>query len=356
MSVRATRLAILALALAALAAGLAGGLARLGAPAFTATGAAFHGALMVSGFLGTVISLERAIALGSRLALGVPLLAALGACALLADAYRVGVASWIAAPLGLAAISVAIVRRQPQVHTVLLAIAALAWFAGNAMFFLGRVEAASTWWFAFLVLTIAAERLEMTRLVRRPPIAQPLFLGIVAAMLAACAWTWTDAPSGRAAFGFSLVALAAWLGALDIARRTVRREGLPRFAAVALLAGYAWLAVGGLAWALAPHLRDLAVHALALGFVFSMIFAHAPIIVPVVARTAVHFTPWLYLPLGLLHASLAVRVVAGAADASLRLSAGVLNAAAIALFAVIMLLSGRFHLARNVVRPTGASS
>jgi hypothetical protein len=242
------------------------------------------------------------------------------------------------------------------VHTVLLAIAAAAWLAGNAMFFLGRIEPASTWWFAFLVLTIAAERLEMTRLMRRPRMAQPSFLGIVAAMLAACAWTWVDARTGQAAFGLSLVALAAWLGAFDIARRTVRREGLPRFAAVALLAGYAWLAAGGIAWALAPQLRDLAVHALALGFVFSMIFAHAPIIVPVVARTAVHFTPWLYLPLGLLHASLAVRVAAGAVDVPLRMSGGVLNAAAIALFALIMLVSTRLRAAHNVVCPTGASS
>jgi hypothetical protein len=80
-------------------------------------------------------------------------------------------------------------------------------------------------------------------------------------------------------------------------------------------------------------MRDLAVHALALGFVFSMIFAHAPIIVPVVAGTTVRFSPFFYVPLGLLHASLALRVTAGAADAHFRLWGGTWNAAAIVLFA-----------------------
>ena len=338
---RAPRLALLALGLVALAAGIAGGLARLGAPSWIAAGAAFHGALMVSGFLGTVISLERAIALGSRLALGAPLAAGLGSVAFLAGWPMAGAALWIAAPAGLVATSLAILHRQAQVHTVLLAVAAAAWLAGNALFLSGRAEAAQAAWFAFLVLTIAAERLEMTRLVRRPRFAQPVFLGITAAMLAACGATIVDAAAGRVAFGLALVALAAWLAAFDIARRTVLRTGLPRYAAVALLAGYGWLAAGGLAWAFQPGLRDLALHALALGFVFSMIFAHAPIVVPVVARTAVRFTPLLYLPLFLLHAALLLRVTAGAHDAQARLWGGVLDAAAIASFAAVMAWSMR---------------
>jgi hypothetical protein len=331
---RAARLALLALAVAALAAGIAGGLARLGVSFTLLPGAAaLHGALMVSGFLGTVVSLERAIAVRSRLAFVAPLAAGLGSIALLAGWHLVAAALGVAAPLGLLAASVIIVRRQPQTHTVLLAIAAAAWGAGNVLFFLGLLQAALPWWFAFLILTIAAERLEMTRLTRRPPAAQALFLTITAALLVSCVLAIFHDGAGRVAFGGTLVALAAWLAAFDIARRTVRLPGLPRFAAVALLAGYAWLAVGGLAWAVAPAMRDLALHALALGFVFSMIFAHAPIIVPVVAGTPVRFTRFFYVPLALLHGSLAFRVTAGAGDAAFRLWGGTLNAAAILLFA-----------------------
>lgn len=334
---RAARLVLLLLGLAALAAGIAGGLARLGAPFAVPTAAAWHGALMVSGFLGTVVSLERAIAVRSRLAFSAPLAAGVGAIALLAGWHATAAAMGIAAPLGLLAASVVIVRRQPQTHTVLLSVAAATWGAGNALFLVGRVQAALPWWFAFLVLTIAAERLEMTRLTRRPRGAQALFLAITGALLGACVLAVFDETAGRMAFGSSLVALAAWLASFDIARRTVRLPGLARFAAAALLAGYAWLAVGGIAWAVAPAMRDLALHAVTLGFVFSMIFAHAPIIVPVVAGTAVRFTHFFYVPLAMLHATLVLRVTAGSSDAAWRLWGGALNAAAIVLFAATLL-------------------
>lgn len=301
------RIGLLILGAFALAAGVAGGLARLGYAIPVPTAAALHGALMVSGFLGTVISLERAIAFGHPLGYAAPLAAGLGTLAMLAGFHSVGRALWLLAPLALLATSLAIVRRQAAPHTVLLAIAALAWGIGNAFFLL---EA----WLAFLVLTIAAERLEMTRLVRRPRWAQPLFLAIVALM--------------PFFFHAALVALALWLVAFDIARRTIRNPGLPRFAAVALLAGYGWLIVGGLAGG------DIGIHAVTLGFVFSMIFAHAPIIVPVVTRTAVRFTPLFYGPLALLHASLLLRI-------EWKALGGALNALAIALFIATLLASMR---------------
>lgn len=333
---RAARLALLLLGLAALAAGIAGGLARLGAPWPVTSAAALHGALMVSGFLGTVVSLERAIAVRTRLALVAPLAAGTGAIAMLAGWQLFAAAMWILAPAGLLAASLVIVRRQPQTHTVLLAVAAATWGMGNLLFLGGRVQPALPWWFTFLVLTIAAERLEMTRLMRRPRGAQPLFLAITVGLLGACVLALFDEAAGRIAFGSALVALAGWLAAFDIARRTVRLPGLARFAAVALLVGYAWLVAGGIAWAALPGMRDLALHALALGFVFSMIFAHAPIIVPVVTGAPVRFTPLLYGPLALLHASLLWRMVEGG-DARLRLWAAALNAGAIVLFAATLL-------------------
>jgi hypothetical protein len=71
----------------------------------------------------------------------------------------------------------------------------------------------------------------------------------------------------------------------QIARRTGGGAGLPRFVACALLAGYVWLAVGGVLWArdgaaVAGPAHDAELHAIFLGFVFSMIFGHAPVIFP----------------------------------------------------------------------------
>jgi hypothetical protein len=58
--------------------------------------------------------------------------------------------------------------------------------------------------------------------------------------------------------------------------------------AVCLIAGYVWLAVGGILWLLFAQLfgagprYDAMLHSIFLGFVFSMIFAHAPIILPTI--------------------------------------------------------------------------
>ena len=61
------RVPIMALGMLALVSALAGGLARLGWPLPVAASlVAFHGPVMVAGFLGTVIGLERAVALGRR--------------------------------------------------------------------------------------------------------------------------------------------------------------------------------------------------------------------------------------------------------------------------------------------------
>jgi len=114
---------------------------------------------------------------------------------------------------------------------------------------------------------------------------------------------------------------------------------------VALLAGYGWLAAGGVAWIAlalgAAGARDVALHAVALGFVFSMILGHAPIVIPAVARARVRFHAGFYVPLVLLHASLFVRLVLAPAHPSWRAASGIGNAAAIALFAVILVASLR---------------
>ncbi|MFN3566722.1 MAG: hypothetical protein ACK4V1_12150, partial [Burkholderiaceae bacterium] len=80
-----------------------------------------------------------------------------------------------------------------------------------------------------------------------------------------------------------------------------------------------------------------ALHALLVGFVLSMVFGHAPIIFPAVLRVKLPYTPWLYLPLALLHASLLLRVAGVAAESlAVRAWGGAGHAAAIALFIVTM--------------------
>src|SRR5690606_27144851 len=74
------RIPLLVLGFASLIIGVGAGLLRLGwaVPRPAAELAAFHGPLMVSGFFGTVISLERAVALAQRWAYLGPLAAGAG--------------------------------------------------------------------------------------------------------------------------------------------------------------------------------------------------------------------------------------------------------------------------------------
>lgn len=331
--------AVLAIA-ATLLAGVLGGLQRAGwapLPAATAQAALQHAALMIGGWLGTVIALERAVALKTTLARAVPWCSAPAAIGLMAGAAVLGAGLlWLAATLYVAS-SWQLWQRQRSAHVVVMSLAALSWWAGNTRFLMAGASAdLSTLaaWFTFLVLTIAAERLDLTRLTQRSALAQRLFHAVVALLCAGVLVGFVDERPGGTLVGAAWLALAAWLAHYDIARITLARPGLPRYMALALLAGYAWLAVGGIAWAAlawgAP-VRDAAFHAVGLGFVLSMVMAHAPVILPAVAGVRLRFGLAFYLPLVALHATLLWRLLAAPTSGALA------NALALLWFALTVL-------------------
>lgn len=342
---RTLGVALLLCIASALLSAVAGGLLRAGVPLARAGGpdwlgqaAVQHAALMICAFMGTVIAVERAVAVKLPAAWLAPATSALaGPLMLLGNPGAAG-ALLVLAGCVFVAVNVVVVRRQSAPHTWLLLASAAAWLAGNALFALGLPPAAVVpWWFAFLVMTIAAERLEMTRLMRRRRGALPALVGLLALLVAGSMGSAIDAVAGGVLYGAALLGLAFWLLAFDIARRTLFTQGLSRYMAVCLLGGYAWLAVGGLAWAataLGAGWRDTALHALGLGFVFSMMMGHAPVILPAVARVKLLFGWPFYLPLALLHGSLLVRLGLRSFDAGWLPRGAGGNAAAIALFAL----------------------
>lgn len=333
------RLPLLALGFVALLVGVFSGLARLGLAVDekAASLAGFHGPMMIAGFFGVVIALERAVATARLWAYAAPLGAGLGAILVLAGHPVEGAVAMTAGAVVLVIASIRFVTIQPAMHTATVAAGAVALAAGDLVWLAtGRPSAAVPAWAAFLVLTIAGERLELTRFLPRSDLAQRAFAAIVAALAASMALA--GSATGARAFGVALVALAAWLAVYDLARRTIRDRGLTRYTAACLLSGYVWLAIAGAILAGAgfePGSRayDAALHALFVGFVFSMVFGHAPIIFPAVLRVKVPYTPAFYAPVGLLHAGVALRVAAGATGSSAALAAGALgNALAIGLF------------------------
>jgi hypothetical protein len=219
---RPWRVPLLILGMLSLAGGATAGLIRIGwnAPLPGAASVLDHAPLMIGAFFGTVIGLERAVALGARWAYGAPLATGFGGLALLAG-VGTGAALIAAGSLIFLTASARVYLRQRARHTLTLVLGAA----------------------AALVLLSAG--------------------GIVAGT-----------------------------------------------------AGY-----------------DAGLHAVLLGFVFAMVFGHAPIIFPAILGVRLPYHALAYAPLLVLHVSVAVRVAGTLAGAApLRATAGLLHAAALVLF------------------------
>jgi hypothetical protein len=275
-----------------------------------------HAALMVGGFLGTLIALERAVALRMPWTFLAPALSGLAGIGILLGFPRAMPALLFALSGGLLVLGyLHVLRLQPAPFTLAMSAGAAAWLLGTLAWGVGLP--AATWvtgWAAFLVLTIVGERLELSRLARLPRTAWTLFAGTAAVHGLAVLLSSVEPVQGLRLSGLACVAWALWLARYDVARRTVRTPGLPRFAAVALLLGYGWLLVAGFLWltstGIPAGLRyDAEMHALFLGFVFSMVFAHAPVIWPSVLGGEVRFSRRFSLHLALLHLSVLLRVL-----------------------------------------------
>ena len=308
----------------ALLAGLDGALVLLGvhAPVPAERLADAHGLLMVLGFAGTVVALERAAALRAPWGYASPAL--LGAGAVLAVGGPLGAArvAFLGGAVVLVVLYRAFWRRQPSPALAVQAAGAVVAVGAAALWAVDvPVPVLAPWLVGFLVLTVLGERMELGSAVRLSAggagrAAPWVALGCSLALVCAAAVALVAPAVGYRALGLALVACVVAVARLDGARYTVRGRGLPRYVAVAVLAGYAWLAVAAATWTVAgPQWSgrgyDAVLHAVFLGFVMSMIMAHAPVILPAVVRRPLPYTPWMYAPLALLHATLLVRLLVG---------------------------------------------
>lgn len=347
MSGRVFRLPFLLLSILALLFALWAGLLRMGWawPVIRPTLPMSHGPLMVSGFFGTLIALERAAALDKRWAYLGPLCSGVGGVLLLFGVEGSFAPLLLAlGSLGLSVVCLWMWRQHSALHTAIIFLGALCWLAGSALWLFGSpVYEVVLWWSAFLVFTIAGERLELSWVRRPTPKGQRLFAAVIGVVLLGLVWLRFDLIWGERVVGLGYLALAVWLWVFDLARVTVRQRGLTRYIAVCLLSGFAWLGVGGLsnmayAGYSAGPIYDAKLHAVFVGFVFSMVFGHAPIIFPAVLGAPIDYRPHFYFPLLLLHLSLALRLAGDfGAWVVIRQWGGLLNALAIVLFLLLIL-------------------
>jgi hypothetical protein len=314
------RLVFLIPAGVALLAGLDAALLLLGVPAPVTTERLpeVHGMVMVLGFVGTVVALERAVALRRRAGFAAPALLGMGGLLVITPAHlRLGQFALTAGAAALIGVYIPLWRRARDDSILVQAFGSVL-ATGGALLWLGGVPVARLlpWLTGFIVLTIAGERLELARVTLLASATVGQLLGIAAAITLGTVLTLLWPVVGYPVLGLSLLALVGWLMVHDVARRTIRAKGLARFMAGCLMAGYLWLAVAGAIWVLVGsvtdgHAYDAAIHAVFLGFTMSMIMAHAPVILPAVLHVRLPYHPVMIAPPVLLHASLLLRLGVG---------------------------------------------
>lgn len=331
----------LPLAILALLIGILTGLVRLGWSIPVTEVAGHHGALMVGSFLGTLIALERAVMFKNRWALLAPAINALSLPAFWLGEPQVAQGLLLAGSLGMLVMTYLFMTRYSEKYHYLL-------FGGSVCLAVGHVfllrtqfyPVAVPWWIAFLLLTITAERLELSRFLPVRTWQRNALWIAVGVLSSGIAQPFHGL--GQVLTGLGMLGIAGWLLRFDMAFKSIRKSGQPRYSGLLLIIGYGWLGVSGALFLLPdqpPPWYDAALHSFFLGFVFSMIFAHAPIILPgVLGMSGVLYHRSLYVWGGLSTVALGLRL-AGAWQEwpQLRSVSGLLQSMVIFLFFITIL-------------------
>ena len=342
---------ILPLVFISLLAGVWAGWLRIGWEYPLTVVAGKHGALMVGSFLGTLISLERAVVIKNSWVMLVPFLSGLSFLF-----FALDMDTWAFSMLALGSLGQVIMMsyfldRYKELYLGVMLAGSICWLVGNLMWLVwGLYPLAAPWWIAFLLLIITGERLELTRFLPIKKSQKQFLLIALGIFLAGIIVPFHG--NGRYLAAAGLVFVGLWLLKYDMATKSVKRDGQHKFSAILLLTGYAWLIVSGtmmLAGDLYGFIYDAVLHSFFIGFVFSMIFAHGPVILPGVLGISIKPYHWiLYVPAIILEASLVLRIIADILSLEdLRRWGGMWNGIAILLFfmgmAVLIVKEKRFH-------------
>lgn len=346
------------LAVAGLLFGVLGGFNRLGYVGWIVPeAAAGHGLLMVAGFLGTLINLERAMVMQAKTWMLVPVFNGLSIAVVLLGFSQTGSVLLILAGLGLMAMMYLQTVRHPLMHQYVMAAGAAFYLIGIVAWVQkGLIAAAVPWWIGFVFFTIIGERLELSKFLPTPTWAKKALLAILGVFFLGMLLPFHG--HGRWLMGFAAVAVSYWLLHFDMAKIAAKKEKQFRYIGIGLRVGYVWLTLHGLALCFLDNhgfFYDLHLHTFFLGFAFSMIWAHAPIILPMVLHLklslyhSVLWIGWVVFQLSLLGRTL----VSLMGWAELRLFFGIVNGFSILSMFVLMALIVLFRTIgarKNVVQ------
>lgn len=331
-----TAIFIFPIAIFSLVLGIIAGLQRISWDIPLANLSGQHGAIMTGSLIGTLICLERCIVNPRKWWRLLPIINGLSIVLFLIHEPKPAYILLIAGSAGLLVLMITYFKRTPNLSHALLALGALAWLTGNLVLFNQHsYPAAVKWWMLFLLWTIFGERLELSSML---PVSS--FKRVTLYLVLVINLTGVFFPFhwfGNEIFAVSLMGMACWLFAYDMTRYAFRQPGQHRYIALWLMSGYGWLIVTALwllCWPDAPYAYDAALHSFFLGFVFSMIFGHVPIIFPGVFRINISlYHPGLYIVFVIFQISLLTRIGGDALlDTGMRKWGALINGSSMLLF------------------------
>lgn len=329
--------------------GMLAGLIRMGWSFPIPSIAIHHGAIMVGGFLGTLILLEKVIPLKRNIFFVFPIINALGILIVVPGFYQWGQLFLLIGALGLLIVFLLYFKRQPgDLSIKIMMIGACCQLVGHVMLVSKQFyPLAFPWWMGFILFVIVGERVELSKFLPVTKQNKTILVLFLSFFLIGLFLPFHGI--GKYLSGVALSLIAIWLMRHDVISIALKKEGLTRFSGVALLIGCISLLFTGFFLIIlpdTPFAYDAIVHTFFLGFAFSMIFAHGPIILPGVLGVNIkpyHLT--LYIPLFTLVLSLFLRLLADLAILPyfLRLWSGWISVGSILLYFVLLVT----HSIRN---------
>jgi hypothetical protein len=298
--------------------------------------AAHHGALMVNCFLASLIFLERAVTFKQKWVLLLPAINALSVVLIFLEQPRFAQVLFIAGSSGFVTLCIYFIYRCKEAYYYIFLAGAVCLLVGNIVLYKTHFyPGAVTWWMGFLLFTIVAERLELSRFLSLTNFKRNLLWACLACVLLALVWPFHL--NGNIALAAAIAVTATWLLKYDMARHSIKVKGQHRYSGLLLIVGYAWLLIMAVLLMVQDRFTfgyDAVLHSFFIGFIFSMIFSHAVIILPAITKLPVKlYRPFLYVWFSLLQLSLAVRIVADVfEDIACRKIGGMANGISILLF------------------------
>ncbi|SIN81875.1 hypothetical protein [Algoriphagus halophilus] len=303
---------LLLLVFACLLSGILTGWFRLGLDLPVSRVFLHHGAMMTGSFLGTVILIERIVTFKKKWLFALPIINASSLLFFYLNWNQIAFSCLIIGSLGLVFVFYLINLKQTELGYQMMWVGSAMWLVGNAHLLIFQKYANSIiWWMGFLLLTIVGERMELTRFLPLSQFKKNILMLFLLLFVISCVLPFHL--GGQLLTGISMTGIGFWLLLYDMVRKSIKKPGIHRFSALTLSFAYSWLAVAGIFFLFNQSgsiSYDALIHSFFLGFVFSMIFAHAPIILPGVLGLASkpYHSVW-YFWVGIFQLSLVVRIL-----------------------------------------------